>query len=247
MTGTNDTVTEYSQKVMAGTLYLIPSPLGSTDCAEVPSQVLERLRVIDYLVVENAKAARAFLIALGRPRSFDEYEIVELRRDDVAHAQELLKPVMAGRDVGLLSDAGSPCVADPGALVVAAAHECGIEVSPLVGPSSIILGLMGSGLNGQSFAFHGYLPRDEGDRRAALRALERESLHKQQTQIFIETPYRNDVLLASMFEVLSDDTQLCVATELTQPEELIQTRKIANWKSSGFTIGKRPAVFLLQA
>ena len=234
---------------MSGTLYLIPTPLGESSTADQFSAAfLKRLHSFDYFLVENAKTARAFLKFAQMPRPIADLQIETLDSDtDSAELQRMLQPIVAGRDAGLMSEAGAPAIADPGARLVALAHEQGVHVVPLVGPSAILLALMASGLNGQAFAFHGYLPVDEAPLIKKLQALETESRRTGQTQIFIETPYRNDRLLRVMAERCEPQTQLCIATQLTQPDEAIATRRIADWRSAMPLIGKRPTVFLLQA
>ena len=229
-----------------GKLYLIPTPLGEGSPADVlPAPVLDLLPSLHRFVVEETRTARRFLSAAGLKGHIGELEFHELNEHTVPAQVEAFLPLFAdGNDVGLLSEAGLPAVADPGSLLVALCHRHGIEVVPLVGPSSLMLALMASGLNGQSFAFVGYIPAKTEERRAALRALEKRSAAANQTQILIETPYRNDALLADMLQCLSGNTRLCIAANLTCPDQFICTRKIADWKSHPITIGKRPCVFL---
>lgn len=235
---------------MAGTLYLIPVPLGAVPPQEslLPG-VLATIRPLTHFVVEQAKSARAFLKAAGTDLPLQQLQILELKehtRDDALDA--LLAPLRAGLDVGLLSEAGCPAVADPGANLVALAQRESIRVVPLVGPSSLLLALMASGLNGQRFAFHGYLPAKEGERAKALRDLEAESRKHRQTQLFIETPYRNRQMFDSMLQYCQPATRLCIATDLTLPGESIQTRTVAQWKKqTPPEIERRPTVFLLLA
>jgi 16S rRNA (cytidine1402-2'-O)-methyltransferase len=232
-----------------GTLYLIPVPLGDGAPARVlPAEVMERACALDRFVVENAKSARAFLKAAGVTRPLAGIQIHEIDADAPAQAIEsLLSPLLAGHDVGLLSEAGCPGVADPGAGLVRAAHRHGIAVHPLVGPSSVLLGLMASGLNGQSFAFCGYLPVRENERAQRIRELETHSRRLHQTQIFIETPYRNQAMFAALLKVCSPATSLTVARELTLEQEWIVTRTIAQWRSHPAPdLARRPTVFLLQ-
>jgi 16S rRNA (cytidine1402-2'-O)-methyltransferase len=223
-------------------LYAIPTPLGGAVDEALTPHALDVVRSLQDFVVENAKSARAFLKQAGlAPR---ELRIHELKPGD--NLQALLQPLREGRALGLLSEAGCPAIADPGAALVEAAHRENFRVVPLVGPSSIILALMASGLEGQRFAFCGYLPRDKPDREKRIRELERRSRAGRETEIFIETPYRSDALLASLLEACEAGTQLCVAADLTLPTESIQRRAIRDWKRAG-AIGKRPAVFLLLA
>ena len=226
---------------MPGILYAIPTPLGGTPGDALPASALTTVRSLRDFVVENAKTARAFLKAAGS----DPKEIRILELNQRTSISELLKPLREGFSVGLLSEAGCPAIADPGALLVDAAHREGIRVVPLIGPSSIVLALMASGLEGQRFAFCGYLPRETEQRKKKIREIEARSRRERETQIFIETPYRNDVLLASLLEVLLETTSLCIATDLTLPTEQIHTQSVSRWRGARQTIGKRPTVFLL--
>ena len=225
---------------MAGVLYSIPTPLGSTAEDALPASALRAVRTLRHFAVENEKSARAFLKSVGMPVPIQEVEVFLL---DAAKAIRLL----GQHSVGLLSEAGCPAIADPGASLIEAAHREGIRVVPLVGPSSIVLALMASGLEGQRFAFCGYLPREAEERKKKIGALESRSRRGRETQIFIETPYRNDAMLAALLEHCSGDTLLCLATDLTLPGEEVRTRKILQWKKKAPMIGKRPTVFLLQA
>lgn len=228
-------------------LYLIPTPLGPhAPLAALPAAVVERVRAIDCFLVEAPKTARAFLKAAGHPRPIASLEIHAMPRDDAA-IDARLAPLAAGRDIGLLSEAGAPAIADPGASVVRRAHAAGHRVVPLAGPSAITLALMASGLEGQRFAFHGYLPVDESALAARLKALEAASRRDRATQAFIETPYRNDRMLRAIVQHCAPTTLVCVAADLTQPEESIHTRTVAAWRELPAAIGKRPSVFLLLA
>lgn len=235
---------------MAGTLYLIPVPLGpSAPHESLPANVLAVIHPLGHFVVEQAKTARAFLKAAGTARPLQELQLEELNehtRD--AELERLLAPLCAGHDVGLLSEAGCPAVADPGANLVALAQKENIRVVPLIGPSSLLLALMASGLNGQRFAFQGYLPAKEAERSKALRELESESRKRQQTQLFIETPYRNRAMFDAILQTCQPGTRLAVATDLTQPGESVLTRSIQQWKKqTPPDIERRPTVFLLLA
>jgi 16S rRNA (cytidine1402-2'-O)-methyltransferase len=222
-------------------LYAIPTPLGGAPQAVLPQPVLDTVRGLKDFVVENAKSARAFLGAIGMP--VRDLHIEEIKDDFVS----LLKPLREGRPLGLLSEAGCPAIADPGAALVEAAHGEGFRVVPLVGPSSITLALMASGLEGQRFAFCGYLPRESNERKARIRELEARSKKERETEIFIETPYRSDALLGALLEACHAQTRLCVAADLTLPTESISTRSVSEWRKSRIAIGRRPAVFLLLA
>jgi 16S rRNA (cytidine1402-2'-O)-methyltransferase len=233
-----------------GRLYLVPSLLGAASPADVlPARTIEVARGLGHFVVENAKPARQFLKALGPTRPLQEIGIDELGdAPSEARCAELLAPARAGHDVGLLSDAGCPGVADPGALLVAAAHRERIAVVPLVGPSSIVLALMGSGMNGQGFAFHGYLPIKTEARAEAIRRLESESRRTGYAQLFIETPYRNAALLEAIVASCEPATRLAVAADLTTAGETVEPRPIRDWRGRDFTrYAKRPALFVLQA
>jgi len=235
---------------MAGILYLIPVPLGPTAPQEsLPANVLATLRPLTHFVVEQAKTARAFLKAAGTDTPLQELQLEELNEHTKADALDrLLTPLRAGHDVGLLSEAGCPAVADPGANLVALAQKENIRVVPLIGPSSLLLALMASGLNGQRFAFQGYLPAKEAERTKALRDLESESRKRKQTQLFIETPYRNQAMFESILQACLPTTQLTVATDLTLNSESVLTRTIAQWKKqTPPEIERRPTVFLLLA
>ena len=232
-----------------GKLYLIPSPLGDYAPAEViPAPVLERIARIRTYVVEETRTARRYLSAAGWKGHVGELAFHELNEHTAPQAvEDCLALFRDGNDVGLISEAGLPAVADPGALLVALCHRHGIEVVPMTGPSSLMLALMGSGLNGQSFAFCGYVPAKTEERRNALKALEKRSAAARQTQILIETPYRNDALLTDILSVCSDRTRLCIAADLTLPDAFLRTRTVGEWKKDKPLIGKRPCVFLILA
>ena len=230
-----------------GKLYLIPSPLGDNDPAEViPGPTLELLKRISTYVVEEARTVRRYLSRAGLKGRIEELRMVELNEHSTSEEVEAMLSLFDdGCDVGLISEAGLPAVADPGAALVELCHRKGIEVVPQVGPSSLMLALMGSGLNGQSFAFRGYLPAKTDERRTAIREVERISGSLHQTQIFIETPYRNDSLLADLLQCLNTSTRLCIAADLTLESQTILSKSVGEWKKSGFTVGKRPCVFLI--
>ena len=221
-------------------LYAIPTPLGGEPQDALPAPALATIRSIKDFAVENAKSARAFLGALGMP-------VRELSIVTIEEKTDLLAPLRAGRPLGLLSEAGCPAIADPGAQLVEAAHREGFRVVPLIGPSSITLALMASGLEGQRFAFCGYLPREGAPRAKRIRELETRSRRERETEIFIETPYRNEALFSALLEGCAPATRLCVAADLTLSTESVRTRTVAEWRQSKGAIGKRPAVFLLLA
>ena len=232
-----------------GKLYLIPTPLGDNDPAEVlPGSVMEKACSLRVFVVEETRTARRFLSRYGLKGRIGELEFHELNEHSSAADIEALGALFdSGDDVGLLSEAGLPAVADPGAELVALCHRRGIEVVPLVGPSSLMLALMASGLNGQSFAFCGYVPAKTEERRSALKALEKQSAAARRSQIIIETPYRNDSLLADMLQTLAPRTRLCIAADITLPSQFIRTDSIAGWRGHVPVIGKRPCVFIILA
>lgn len=234
---------------MSGTLYLIPNTLGTSTRGGLPAVLPEEVRAVTahlrYFVGEQAKSTRAFLKLVGVSTPIQEIDIRELNVNTPAAAVDaLLAPILAGVDGGLVSEAGCPAVADPGALLVRRAHEKGVRVVPFVGPSSILLALMASGLNGQSFAFHGYLPTDAGERARRLRELEQRSRKEKQTQIFIETPYRNKAMLDALLQHCDATTLLCVAVDVTQEAEQIMTHQVKGWPHASVELHKRPAIFL---
>ncbi|AIU26814.1 SAM-dependent methyltransferase [Pandoraea pnomenusa] len=234
---------------MSGTLYLIPNTLGTNTRGGLPAVLPEEVRAVTahlkYFVGEQAKSTRAFLKLVGVSTPIQEIDIRELNVNTPAAAVDaLLAPILAGADGGLVSEAGCPAVADPGALLVRRAHEKGVRVVPFVGPSSILLALMASGLNGQSFAFHGYLPTDAGERARRLRELEQRSRKEKQTQIFIETPYRNKAMLDALLQHCDATTLLCVAVDVTQEAEQIVTHQVKGWPHASVELHKRPAIFL---
>lgn len=232
-----------------GKLYLIPTPLGDYDPALVlPASVLERIPLLDTFVVEEMRTARRFLSKAGLKGRIDSLRLFELNEHSSREDVEALAGLFDdGRDAGLLSEAGLPAVADPGAALVALCHRTGVEVVPLTGPSSLMLALMASGLNGQCFAFRGYLPAKADERRNAIKTIEKTSATLRQTQIFIETPYRNDAMMEDLLRVCAPGTRLCIAADITLPGETILTRTVAQWKKDPITIGKRPCVFLILA
>lgn len=232
-----------------GKLYLIPSPLGEYDPADVlPAPVLARLKEIRTFVVEEVRTARRFLSAAGLKGHIQELAFHTLNEHTAPAEVEAFAALFAdGQDVGLISEAGLPAVADPGAQLVALCHRRGIEVVPLVGPSSLMLALMASGLDGQHFAFRGYLPAKTDERRAAIRQVEKDSLLRGETEIIIETPYRNDSFLEDLIACCKGTTRITIAANITLPDAFIHTRTAAEWKKDKPVIGKRPCVFLLLA
>lgn len=232
---------------MKGKLYLIPSPLGDNDPAEViPVHVLDSLKDFRTFIVEEVRTARRYLSRAGLKGHIGELDFHELNEHtDQTTVESYLRLFDNGNDVALISEAGLPAVADPGAQLVALAHRHGIEVVPAVGPSSLMLALMASGLNGQSFAFCGYIPAKSDERRSRLKTLEKVSGQLRQTQIIIETPYRNEALFADILAVCSPSVRVCVAANITMPDAYIKTKTVSEWKKEGLVIGKRPCVFLI--
>ncbi len=232
----------------AGRLYLIPTPLAAGDPAQVlPPATLAALRGLDHFVAERAKTARAVLKAAAHPLPLPQIQISELNEHTPpTELPGLLQPLLDGRNVGLMSEAGCPGVADPGAALVALAHDHSVPVLPLVGPSALLLALMASGMNGQQFCFAGYLPTKPPEREAAIRSLEKTARQRHVTQLFIETPYRNEAMLDSLLKVLQPDTRLAVAVDLTGESESVISRRVAAWRKAVVPgLKDRPAVFLI--
>ncbi len=235
---------------MPGTLWLLPVALGDTAWESVlPPATREAACRLKHFVVENAKTARAELKRLGHPAALRDLSIEQLpEQPGAADIDRLLAPLIAGHDLGLMSEAGCPAVADPGNLLVRRAHELEVRVKPMVGPSSLLLALMASGLEGQRFAFHGYLPTREPERSRRIAELDAESAQQAQTQIFIETPYRNQALFAALLQACKPATRLCLATDISLGSESIATHRIIEWKKRATpALDKRPTVFLLLA
>ena len=235
---------------MTGTIYMIPCPIADSESVwdVLPKANLEVMNSLDYFIVENTRSARRFLSKAGIERKIDELEFVELNEHTTSQQdiERMLRPVLAGRSAGVISEAGVPGVADPGADIVALAHRHGVKIVPLVGPSSILMVMMASGQNGQSFAFNGYIPVKEPERGKAIKALERRAQQERQAQIFIEAPYRNLKLFDTLRKTLSPKMRLTVAADITAKDELIVTRTIEQWQKSAVpNIEKRPTIFVL--
>lgn len=233
-----------------GTLYMLPCPIAeeSEVWSVLPARNREVMASLDYFIVENIRTARRFLAKAGLGRPIDELEFRELNEHTAAgkEVEALIEPLLKGRSAGVISEAGVPGVADPGALVVALCHRRGIRVVPLVGPSSILLALMASGLNGQSFAFNGYLPVKPPERARAIRQLEHRARTERQSQLFIEAPYRNEKLAEQLLQVCREDTLLTIAVDITAPSERILTKPIGEWRRMALPdLQKRPALFVL--
>lgn len=234
-------------KATQGTLFLIPTVIADDTMREViPAQVIEALKPIRYFLAEDVRTARRYLSSLKIYERIELLSFSVLNKDTKENELEtMLAPIASGHHIGIISESGCPGIADPGALAVSVAHRKGITVKPLVGPSSILLALMGSGLNGQQFAFHGYLPIEPKECIQKIKSLEKESAAKHQTQILIETPFRNNHILKNLIGSLSPHTLLCVAFNLTGKGEFLQTLPVAAWKKSIPTLGKEPAVLFL--
>ncbi len=231
-----------------GDLYLIPCPMGDvTPLAVLPISVKKSIEEIDYYIVEHEKNARRFIKSIVPEKQQSSLKFQEINKFTVEEEiSPMLNPCLEGFDVGIISDAGCPGIADPGARAVHYAHEKGIKVIPLVGPSSILLAMMASGFNGQNFAFNGYLPIDKGERKVELKRLEKLSKDHDQSQLFIETPYRNNQMLQSLTENLNGQTKICVACDITLPSEYIKTAPVDLWKKIKVDLHKRPTLFIIQ-
>ena len=235
-----------------GKLYLIPCTLSNPgETTVTPEDVLPQTikRSIDFIedyIVENEKTARRFIKSIHPEKKQSDLKLSLLNKHtEVAEHFTMIQPLLEGKNVGILSESGCPGIADPGAVIVKLAHEKGIQVVPLVGPSSILLALMASGMNGQSFTFNGYLPIDNQDKKSELKYLERLSSEKNQSQLFIETPYRNNKLLDDLIQILQPSTLLCIACDITLPTEFIKTKTIADWKKNKVDLHKRPCIFIM--
>jgi len=231
------------------TLFLVPTTLGDSKITDVFPEIIKHVvSKIDFFIVENEKSARKFIKLICPEKKQSELTIFQLdKHDKFAFLNEFIQPLLQGKDMGLLSEAGLPAIADPGSLVVSLAHKNKIQVKPLVGPSSLLLALMASGLNGQKFAFQGYLPKETGDLKKRLKYLEQVSLKEDMAQLFIETPYRNHKMLDSLLKYLHPNTLLTIATDLTLPTEFVKTLPISKWKKQELDLHKRPTVFIFQA
>ncbi|MCG2610557.1 SAM-dependent methyltransferase [Flavobacterium sp. SM15] len=230
-----------------GKLYLIPTTLGEMNPEEVlPITIKRTLEFIDYYIVENEKTARRFIKSVHPEKKQPELKLFALNKHtEISEHHEFIKPLLEGKNMGLMSEAGCPGVADPGAVIVKLAHEKGIQVVPLVGPSSILLAIMASGMNGQSFAFNGYLPIDKSEKKSALKNFEKLSYDKNQSQLFIETPYRNNKLMEDLLQILQSGTHLCVACDITLPTEYIKTFTVNQWKKNKADLHNRPCIFII--
>lgn len=233
---------------MTGKLYLIPTTLGDCDAKTVlPLSINSVIEVIDDFIVENEKTGRKSIKITNPLKNQASLRIKILNKHtEKSEYLSMIQPCLEGKNVGIISEAGCPGIADPGAVIVKIAHEKGIQVVPLVGPSSILLALMASGMNGQNFTFNGYIPIDKSEKRNTLKQLEKLSLDKNQSQIFMETPYRNNKMLEDILAALQPNTLLCIAADITLPTEFIKTLSVSQWKKSTIDLHNRPCIFIMQ-
>lgn len=232
---------------MKGTLYLIPADLGGDDLSKIlPPEHAAVINRLDHFIVENIRSARRFLKRAGLARAIDDLTFYELNKHTAPEMlPEMVAPLKSGMDVGLLSEAGLPCIADPGAIIVEMVQRAGGVVYPMVGPSSLLLALMGSGLNGQRFSFGGYVPKDKGDRQRWLKDAAHRARKFGETQLFMDTPFRNDKLLEELSSILPSEILICVAANLTMPSQYIRTRTAATWKKNRPSLHKKPVMFVM--
>ena len=230
-----------------GKLYLIPTTMGECNPHDVlPQTVTRAIQLLDHYIVENEKTARKFIKSIVPEKVQSSLKLSSLNKHtDSQEYNEMIQPCLQGINIGLMSEAGCPGVADPGAVIVKLAHEKNIKVIPLVGPSSILMAMMGSGMNGQSFAFNGYLPIDKSEKKSALKYFEKLSFDKNQSQLFIETPYRNNKLVEDLLQTLQPNTLLCIATDITLDTEYIKTLRVADWKKTKIDLHNRPTIFII--
>ena len=231
-----------------GKLYLIPTTLGETENPfdVLPQTIKRSIELLDYYIVENEKTARKFIKSICPEKVQASLHLSSLNKHTQdSEYKKMIQDCVEGKNVGLMSEAGCPGVADPGAVIVKLAHEKGVQVIPLVGPSSILLAIMASGMNGQSFAFNGYIPIDASEKKLAIKNLEKLSISKNQSQLFIETPYRNNKMLEDILSSLHPETYLCVACDITLPTEYIKTMRVVNWKKTKIDLNNRPTIFII--
>jgi len=234
-------------KKVPSTVYMIPCPIAERNVSSLPTYEQELIHSLTYFIVERSKTARKFLKEIKHPISQQELHVEEMDKHDEAYAQNVLKEWLEkGHNIGIISEAGCPGIADPGAKLVAQSHRKNIQVVPLIGPSSILLSLMASGLNGQTFTFHGYLPNKKQDLVQKLKSLEKSVRHNKSSELFIETPYRNIPMFDEIIRTCSGEISLCIAADITGEQEFIKTKKIKIWKKTGFPLkDKVPAIFIL--
>lgn len=242
-----------STQLSSGKLFLIPCTLSNPGEIEMnpmdvlPNQVKTCIEQLDYFIVEHSKSARKFIKSIAPEKKQADLILFELNKHTQSEEiREMIQPLLEGKNVGIISEAGCPGIADPGAVIVDLAHKKNIPVIPLVGPSSILLALMGSGMNGQSFAFNGYLPIDKNDKKMALKNLEKLSSEKNQAQLFMETPYRNNKFLEDILNTLNGNTKLCIACDITLSTEFIKTKTVNDWKKNKVDLHNRPCIFVIQ-
>ena len=242
-----------STQLSSGKLFLIPCTLSNPGEIEMnpmdvlPNQVKTCIEQLDYFIVEHSKSARKFIKSIAPGKKQADLILFELNKHTQSEEiKEMIQPLLEGKNVGIISEAGCPGIADPGAIIVDLAHKKNIPVIPLVGPSSILLALMGSGMNGQSFAFNGYLPIDKNDKKIALKNLEKWSSEKNQAQLFMETPYRNNKFLEDILNTLNGNTKLCIACDITLSTEFIKTKTVNDWKKNKVDLHNRPCIFVIQ-
>jgi 16S rRNA (cytidine1402-2'-O)-methyltransferase len=230
-----------------GKLYLIPTTLGEGNPFDVlPQTILRTIEFIDDYIVDNEKTARKFIKSVNPEKVQATLRLSSLNKHtEVSEHNKMIQPCLDGKNIGLMSEAGCPGVADPGAVIIKLAHEKGIQVIPLVGPSSILLAIMASGMNGQSFTFNGYIPIEKSEKKSALKNLEKLSQDKNQSQLFIETPYRNNKMLEDILQALNPATHLCVATDITLETEYIKTMRVSEWKKVVVDLHNRPTIFII--
>ncbi|HNU88152.1 MAG TPA: SAM-dependent methyltransferase [Ferruginibacter sp.] len=229
------------------TVYLVPSVLHETATETIPAYIIDAVKNCQVIFAENERTARRFFKSIWKEMVIDDYEWFAIHKAEEEMTEKFRQKIKEGKNIAIISEAGCPGIADPGQVLIALAQQLDVTVKPLVGPSSILLALMASGMNGQQFEFAGYLPIDTLERTKAIAALELTSQKKNSTQVFIETPYRNNQLLEALLKLCKGNTRLCIAAELTSPEEYIKTKTIADWKKAKVDLHKKPVIFLLYA
>ena len=229
-----------------GKIYLIPSFIGNEEIDNMPYMIVDHIKKINIFIVENIRSCRRYIKKIYPEKNIDNTTLYSMgKHDSLSTSEVILKHTLKGEDIGVISEAGMPCIADPGANIVKYAHEFEIDVVPLIGPSSIILALMGSGMNGQNFCFKGYLPVNKHERKKTLHSIENIAIRTGQTQIFMETPYRNNQLLQSIIKNCRNETKLCIASNITLASQKIKTRSISEWKNIEIDLHKKPTIFLI--
>ncbi|MES2429788.1 MAG: SAM-dependent methyltransferase [Bacteroidota bacterium] len=232
---------------MPSTVYLVPCVLDDSATNTIPLYILDAVKDCQVIFAENERTARRFLKSICKEIVIDDYEWFAIHKVEEEQINSLKQKIKEDKNIAIISEAGCPGIADPGQILVEAAHQQNATIKPLVGPSSILLALMASGMNGQQFSFVGYLPIDNGERLKAIKELETNSEKKKSTQIFIETPYRNNQLLETLLKSCKSSTKICIAAELTSPNEYVKTKTVADWRKEKTDFHKKPVIFLLQA